>query len=100
MSNRFSEERHGPALAKCRRFGFDPIHAPMGDDHHTSAPLSEEDKEIGQAIAFFLGGLFIDVEGDPDYFYRKMTSNDAWGRVARALRIHGLKIVSRDDPRS
>jgi hypothetical protein len=92
MSNRFSEKYDGPALAKCRVLGLDPIHAPMGEDHHTDAPLSEEDKQIGDAIAYFLGGLFVDV--GPDYFYREMTSVDAWSRVARALRIHGLKITT------
>lgn len=94
MSRRFDEQYDGPALAKCHAIGLDPAFAPMGEDHHTDAPFSDEDKEIGEAIAYFLGGLFIDVEYDPDYFYRKMTSEDAWTRVARALRVHGLKIAS------
>ncbi len=75
----------------------------MGDDHHTNAPFNEEDEEVAE-LAYWLGGIFIDKDTrlNPDtalykdsYFYNEMTSHDAWRRVARALRIHGLKIVHR-----
>lgn len=103
MSRRFNEEYDGPALAKCHSLGLHPAFAPMGEDHHTDTPLSDEDKRVGDALAYFLGGLFVDKEDimDPNrphkesYFYNEMTSVDAWSRVARALRIHGLKIADR-----
>jgi hypothetical protein len=87
------------ALARCAALGLHPKDSLMGDDHHTDAPATKEDQEIGDALAWFLGGLFIDKEIDPErphkesYFYRGMTSIDVWTRVARALRVHGLKIA-------
>lgn len=77
-----------------------PIEEPMGDDHHTDAAFTSEDEEVAE-LAFWLGGIFVDVEEhDPEkplkesYWYRVMTSHDQWKRIARALRVHGLKIVT------
>lgn len=86
------------AQAKCEVFGLHPKHDPMGDDHHTDAPFSSEDREIGDALAWFLGGLFIDVEDRPNYMHQEMTSVDVWTRVARALRVHGLCIADLPKP--
>jgi hypothetical protein len=82
------------ARKKCEEFSLHPKHEPLGDGHHTDVPFTEEDERLGQAIAWFLGGLFIDVGGkDSRYWYYEMTSQDQWRRVARALRVHGLKIT-------
>lgn len=83
------------------RLKLHPTERPMGDDHHTDAPFEPHDNDVAE-LAYWLGGLFIDKESDPDqpmresYFYNEMTSIDVWLRVARALRIHGLKIVDAD----
>lgn len=90
------------ARAAMEKHGLHPADDPMGDDHHTDAPFTETDREFGE-LAFWLGGLFIDKESGPatlirdSYWYKEMTSVDVWTRVARALRIHGLKIVDADD---
>lgn len=95
MSARFDEEYDGPAMAKCATLGLRPRHRPMGDDHHTDAPFSDDDKQIGDALAYFLGTLFADIDGkDSRYWYYERTSADEWSRVARALRIHGLAIAN------
>lgn|GEM_PF-4944501 len=79
-----------------------PIEDPMGDDHHTDAPFTREDEEIAE-LAYWLGGLFVDKQNyrpsdliGATYYYQEMTSLDVWRRVARALRLHGLKIVNAD----
>lgn len=75
-----------------------PLECPTGEDHHTDKPFTEADDELAE-LAYWLGGLFIDKQCSPEtahkntYWYREMTSLDVWRRVARALRIHGLKIV-------
>lgn len=81
------------------RHGLRPVE-PFGDCHHTEIQFVPEDHEIGE-LAFWLGGLFIDKENyDPNmpvkdtYWYKEMSSQDIWTRVARALRVHGLKIVN------
>jgi hypothetical protein len=80
------------ALDKCAKFGLHPV-PDRSDGHHTDLPFSEEDKQIGEAVAWFLGGLFVDVQDNPHYMNEVMTSVDAWSRVARALRHHGLQIA-------
>jgi hypothetical protein len=62
--------------------------------HHTEFPLTEGDKAIGDALAYFLGTLFSDV--DERWFHYERTSINEWARVARALRVHGLMIA--DNP--
>lgn len=87
------------ALAKCHDLQLHPLCRPRGDNHHTDAAFADEDERIGDAIAYFLGGLFVDVEcEDSRYWYNEMTSVDVWRRVARALRIHGLAIADRTTP--
>jgi hypothetical protein len=90
------------AKAAMAKHGLRPFDEPMGDSHHTDAPFTSEDREIAE-LAFWLGGLFIDKQDECDpstalykntYWYKEMTSLDVWARVARALRIHGLKIVN------
>lgn len=83
------------AMEKCAGLGLHPAHDPMGDDHHTDAPFTTEDERIGDALAWFLGTLFADVDSFT-YWYKKRTSVDEWKRVARALRVHGLMISDRD----
>ena len=85
------------AMAK---LGLHPIEEVA--DHHTDAPFVAMDHDVAE-LAYWLGGLFIDKEFyDPTtpikdtYWYNEMSSLDVWARVARALRIHGLKIVNAD----
>jgi len=86
-----------------RMYWLAPIDHPLGDGHHTDVPFSKEDAELGGALAWFLGGLFVDKNIPREaaycdtYFYREMTAEDVWRRVVRALRIHGLKIEQRDE---
>lgn len=95
MSRRFDEAYDGPAMKKCYALGLSPDPCPMGDDHHTDAPFSEEDKKLGDALAYFLGTLFADVDDEHSkYWDHERTSIDEWSRVARALRIHGLAITN------
>lgn len=82
------------AADKCAVFGLHPKHDPLGDCHHVEVPFTEEDSATGDALAWFLGSLFSDInDAQSGYFYTTMTSVDEWSRVARALRVHGLKIV-------
>lgn len=83
-----------PAMERCEALGLHPQVDPMGDCHHTDVPLNDEDRQIGDALAYFLGTLFADVDGkNSRYWYHEKTSVDEWSRIARALRIHGLKIA-------
>ena len=89
------------ALDDLNSLGLHPIPEPCGDLHHTDEPITAEDAALGGSIAFFLGGLFCDLEDDmfedsarlAKYFTCDMTSVDIWSRVARALRVHGLCIT-------
>jgi hypothetical protein len=80
------------ALEKCRSLGLRPL---PNADHHTDAQFLESDRQIGEALAYFLGTLFADVDGkNSRYWYHERTSVDEWMRVARALRMHGLTITN------
>ena len=89
-------ERHAQRAMESR--GLHPIES-LDWRHHTETEFTKEDEEVAE-LAYWLGGLFIDKEdydsstplGDT-YWYKEMNSVDVWKRVARALRIHGLKIV-------
>lgn len=79
-----------------------PVEDATGSMHHTDFPFTDEDQEIAE-LAYWLGGIFTDKEGtDPDtklrftYWYSEMSSIDIWRRVARALRMNGLRITNRD----
>ncbi len=88
------EDCRREALYKCHELGLHPTPDPLGDSHHTDVPFTAADDAEGDALAYFLGTLFADVGGEGlRYWYYKKTSFDEWRRVARALRIHGLKIV-------
>lgn len=63
-----------------------PLRWPGGQMHHTDAQKTQADREIGNKLAFYMGDLFIDSHTDAPV--------EQWQRVARALRIHGLKIVN------
>ena len=79
---------------KCNRVWLHPLEDPLGPNHHTDIPFTATDKEVGDVLAYFLGSLFVDVEEEHSrYWYHERTSIDEWTRVARALRIHGLKIT-------
>jgi hypothetical protein len=56
-------------------------------DHHTDEPMRREDEEIGDKLSWYMGDLFIDSH--------RHSPREQWQRVARALRIHGLRIVNR-----
>lgn len=78
-------------VGKAHKLGLHPLRSPLGDvEHHTDVPLTAEDIAIGGALAWFMGTMYSDV--GERYFYYERTSVDEWARVARALRIHGLKI--------
>lgn len=94
MGIRFDKRYDGPPLARCAAIGLHPLYEPLGEDHHTDRPFTAQDREVGDALAHFLGTLFADVDGEGSrYWYHERTSVDEWSRVARALRIHGLKIA-------
>ncbi len=67
-----------------------PIVEPLGDDHHSDALLTPEDKELGCALAYIMGDLFID-RGDL-FIDSGAGPIEQWATVVKALRIHGLKI--------
>jgi hypothetical protein len=70
----------------------------MDDGHHTEDSFTTDDIAIGNTLAFHMGTLFADVEGENSrYWYYERNSIDEWARVARALRIHGLKIVNQGE---
>lgn len=83
-----------------------PIMDPLGDGHHCDIPPTEEDMVLGNYLAYSLGTLYSDIAedicGDAEavvrgygyFFYYTSTPVDEWTRIARALRIHGLKIVN------
>lgn len=82
------------------KHGLRPIENPTGADHHTDTAFTKEDEEVAE-LAFWLGGLFIDVQDNnldaplkESFWHKEMTSVDTWKRVTRALRVHGLKIVN------
>lgn len=82
---------------------------PLGDGHHTDEPLTPSDLELGNLLAYFMGTLqelcFAGGSEEEERervwdFYMKSTSWSEWARIARALRIHGLTIVSSEQPKS
>lgn len=96
------------AMLRCERLGFRPLHRPRGEGHHTELSPTGDDVERGSALAYFLGKNYSDVSthsGDRatavreygEFFYSKSTAIDEWTRICRALRTHGLKIVTADD---
>jgi hypothetical protein len=74
------------AANACAAFGFHPGVLP-GDTHHSDEKLTDEDRAMGDAIAWFLGTTWIDCN--------VMAPVEEWSRIARALRMHGLKITDR-----
>ena len=53
------EEGQAVAMQKCLQLGLRPAVDPMGDDHHTDAPMADEDRAIGDALAYFLGHCWL-----------------------------------------
>ena len=82
---------------KLPQVGINPVSHPLGENgFHTEKPFLESDRKIGEVCGWYMGDIFSDIDHHSDFMYREMTSQDTWTRIARALRIHGLKIV--DDP--
>ena len=82
---------------KLPQVGFRPALCPQGEDgFHTDEPFTQSDIEIGEVCGWHMGDIFHDCMDEPNFMHNKMTSQDTCARFARALRIHGLKIV--DDP--
>lgn len=65
---------------------IEPFDSPPGDMFHTDVPFTPADEALGDKLAWYMGDLFIDSMKDAPV--------EQWRRVARALRIHGLKIVN------
>lgn len=85
---------HEEAIARVWALGLHPIPEPLGNaGHHTEEPFSKEDEETGDALAWFLGTMWDHDRGNHEF--SKRTSSEEWQRVARALRIHGLRIADR-----
>jgi hypothetical protein len=77
--------------------GFDPLGRPLGDGHHTEEPFTAEDEIVAKKLAWHMGTMhdhFANADDLWRWWYSESTSQDEWKRVARALRIHGLKIVN------
>jgi len=53
--------------------------------HYTDLPFEEADKALGDHLAETIGDTFIDMED--------LTPVEQWTWIAKALRVHGLKIV-------
>lgn len=81
---------------KLEALGLRLVAEPFGKDgHHSDVPFTPEDNTTGDALAYYMGTLFADVQGENSpYWYHVRTSCDEWRRVARALRVHGLKIAN------
>lgn len=112
-------ERHYSSQADCERFADElaalvravplgaaqedtqeltPLKNPLGDGHHTDEPFTAEDTYVGDRLAYFMGTLenhFDNADKLWQWWYRERTSVSEWMAVARALRIHGLRIVNR-----
>jgi hypothetical protein len=85
------------AIKDCIDIGLKPLPNPLRDGHHCDIELTDHDKKVGSALAYFMGTMYSDVGpcGCNDcYFYSKITSVEEWARVARALRVHGLRIAN------
>ena len=58
----------------------------LGIDTADDIPLSDEDREVGHALAYAIG----------DTFLGPMTPLHQWSVIAKALRVHGLQITNRE----
>jgi len=57
------------------------------DRHHSELPTTDEDRELGAELAGEIGDTLID--------FKSMWPVAQWTVVAKALRIHGLKVAER-----
>lgn len=57
----------------------------LGDKHFTDFKPTKEDKALGDEISFVIGDTFLN--------YLETTPKDQWTHIAKALRVHGLRIV-------
>lgn len=87
------------ARAAMKKHRLRPIKEPLGLDGHTDAKFTQSDRELGE-LSYWAGDLFTDKRNYPPdtpvrdtYWHNEMTSFDLWMRIARAIRVHGLKIV-------
>lgn len=60
----------------------------LGDAHFNDAETTKEDKKLGGELANVIGDTFI-----CSTHKNGMSSSEQWFRIAKALRVHGLKIV-------
>jgi hypothetical protein len=80
-----------------KAIGLHPKEDPCGEDgHHTEEPFTSEDEKVAE-LAYYLGTIFDYGHECPDCPCMKTSSIELWKRIARALRVHGLKII--DIPR-
>ena len=85
MSSHQIEDRDRAVWKRLEDFGLRerPLHDPLGDGHHTDMPFTEEDKRLGDDLAWFMGTM--------DWLE---SSVEQWRRVVRALRVHGIRLVN------
>jgi hypothetical protein len=67
---------------------FEPLERPeQWANGHTDEAFIEDDARVGDALAWAMGEL--------DPMDRVRTPREQWRNVARALRVHGLRIANR-----
>ena len=59
------------------------------EEHFTDSPLSDEDREIGDHLAYFIGDTFIT--------YMRHPPTAQWSAIVHALRFHGLRIIEENE---
>lgn len=58
--------------------------APCRHTHHSDFHITEEDKMVGDALAYIMGDTFINFQHKSPVWQ--------WSVIAKALRIHGVKL--------
>jgi hypothetical protein len=61
----------------------------LGDQHFSDFPTTREDERLGDQISYVIGDTFLN--------FMETTPKDQWVHIAKALRVHGLRIVEQED---
>jgi hypothetical protein len=76
--------------------GFHPLQPRRGDAHHLDVPFTDEDGAVGCTLARCLGNLnpeYEDAAASWNFHFSTDTPTAQWKRVARALRVCGLRVA-------